>query len=182
MTTQITQITLNDVDLKKVQKVAKEFNNDINAINRQIRTIQSIKCRLKKQKFRKDYEVQMTRVLKNEQILKEARNLMKPKNIPVTQFNSEDIEKLNYNETIAAIRSIQSKKSLTKYLTIQPGESSEYLKACEIENNLKIHKSKISPKVKKNVTSKKLLNVVETIESSGDLEKEEIIRLLKELM
>lgn len=170
------------VDLKKIQKVANEFDNDPIKINREIKRIQSIKCRLKKQKGRKTYNEEMTQILQTEQILKEARNLITPKKKATTMYTSEDIEKLSYDETIKAIRSIQSKKSLTRWLTTEEGENSEYKNALKIEEMLKAHKDKIAPTSPDTVKKIKVQTILNTLEESGDLDKNEVVRLLKELL
>ena len=47
-------------NLKQVEKVVKEFNNDEMAIQKELKRIQSVKCRLKKQKGKSTYEREMT--------------------------------------------------------------------------------------------------------------------------
>ena len=123
-------------NLKQIEKVVKEFNNDEMAIQKELKRVQSVKCRLKKQKGKSTYEKEMTETLKYEQILKEAKNLLNPKEKFVTDYNQDDVNQLDYDETIKAIRSIQSKKTLTKWLTDIEGDNDEYRKACEIEKML----------------------------------------------
>ena len=117
-------------NLKEVERIAKEFGNNELLIQKELKRIQSVKCRLKKQKGKSSYEKEMTEVLKYEQILKEARQLLDPKEKPVTQYEQKDVDQLDYDETIKAIRSIQSKKTLSKWLTDIEGDNDEYRKAC----------------------------------------------------
>jgi hypothetical protein len=102
-------------NLKEIEKIANKFENNVDLISKEIKRVQSIKCRLKKQKGKKSYEQEMTETLRYEEVLKEAKQLLDPKEKPVTMYTQEDVDKLDYDETIKAIRSIQSKKTLSKY-------------------------------------------------------------------
>ena len=101
-------------NLKEVEKVAKKFEDDVLLISKELKRVQSIKSRLKKQKFKSTYEKEMTEVISYEQVLKEARQLLEPKEKFVTNFEKSDIDKLDYDQTIKAIKSIQSKKANSK--------------------------------------------------------------------
>lgn len=173
---------LKNVNLKEVEKLANQFDNDIEKIKKEIKRVQSIKCRLKKQKGKKTYEQEMTEILKYEQLLKEVRNLLNPKKKPVTQYTWEDIEKLSYEETIKAIRSIQSKKSLTRWLTDEEGNNDEFKRACEIEQMLIKHREQIKPVDKGYIRKTDLIKIIETIESSGVLSQERIVEMLRSLL
>ena len=117
-------------NMKEIEKAAEKFGNDLEAVAKELKRVQSLKCRLKKQKGKKTYEEEMTEVVKYEQVLKEVRQLLDPKEKPVTMYTQEDVDQLDYDETIKAIRSIQSKKTLTKWLTDVEGDNDEYRKAC----------------------------------------------------
>lgn len=168
--------------LKDIEKVAKKFDNDVEKVRKELKRIQSVKCRLKKQKGKSSYEKEMAEVLKYEQVLKEARQLLDPKEKPVTQYTQEDIDKLDYDETIKAIRSIQSKKALTKWLTTVEGDNDEYRKACEIEKMLIERRKKIKPVDNEYVRKTDVQTIIDTIESSGKLSQEKIVELLKRLI
>src|SRR5574344_468497 len=103
-------------NLKEVEKVAAELGS-VEAVAKELKRVQSVKCRLKKQKGKATYETEMTEVIKQEQILKEARQLLDPKEKPVTQYEQEDVDQLDYDETIKAIRSIQSYSALRHRLS-----------------------------------------------------------------
>ena len=124
----------------------------------------------------------MSETLKYEQLLKEVRSLLSPKKKPVTQYTLEDVEKLDYDETIKAIRSIQSKKTLTRWLTPEEGNNEEFKKACEIEKMLIEHREKIKPVDETYIRKTDLIKIIETIESSGELSQERIIELLRSLL
>lgn len=100
------------VNLEQIEKVANDFNNDVNELNRELKRIASIKCRLKKQKGKSTYSDEMQTVLDYEQVLKEAKQLISPKSKFVTDFKQSDVDKLDYDQTVKAIKSIQSKKAI----------------------------------------------------------------------
>ena len=169
-------------NLKNIEQVANELNNDLEKVSRELKRIQSIKCRLKKQKGKSSYENEMSEVLRQEQVLKEVRQLLDPKEKTVTTFEQEDIEKLDYDETIKAIKSIQSKKTLTRWLTTIEGDNDEFRQACKIEQMLLEHKKQIRP-IEENVVRKSdLMTIIETIESNEELSQERIVELLKGLL
>lgn len=130
--------------LKNIEKVAKSYQN-VDEVKKAIRSLQSQKSRLKKQKRRKDYDEKMTEILQQEQLLKEVRDYFEPKTIPVPKMTQKDIELLNYEETLKAIKSIQSKKCNVQHLTDNINDNEEYKKACEIEEMLLKHKENIKP-------------------------------------
>ena len=169
-------------NLKNIEQVANELNNDLEKVSRELKRIQSIKCRLKKQKGKSSYENEMSEVLRQEQVLKEVRQLLDPKEKTVTTFEQEDIEKLDYDETIKAIKSIKSKKTLTRWLTTIEGDNDEFRQACKIEQMLLEHKKQIRP-IEENVVRKSdLMTIIETIESNEELSQERIVELLKGLL
>ena len=168
--------------MTEIEKVAAKFNNDLEAIAKELKRVQSLKCRLKKQKGKKTYEEEMTEVVKYEQVLKEARQLLDPKEKPVTMYTQEDVDKLDYDETIKAIRSIQSKKTLTKWLTDVEGDNDEYRKACAIEAMLIARRESTKPVDNEHIRKSDLQSIIDTIESSGKLSQKKIVELLKSLM
>lgn len=169
-------------NLKKIEQIANEFDNDLEKVQRELKRIQSIKCRLKKQKGKKTYESEMTEILKQEQVMKEVRNLIDPKEKTVTTFEQSDIDLLDYDETIRAKKSIQSKKTLTRWLTSVEGDNDEFRNACRIEKMLIEHQNKIRPIDETVVRKTDLMTIIETIESNEDLSQERIVDLLKSLI
>lgn len=169
-------------NLKEIEKIANEFNNDLALVKKEIKRIQSVKCRLGKQKGRTTYQAEMTEVLRQERVLVEVRNLLDPKEKTVTTFEQEDVDRLDYDETIKAIRSIQSKKTLTKWLTSVEGDNDEYREACRIEEMLKAHRDNIKPIDETTIRKTDLVTIIETIEASGDLSQERIVELLRGLL
>lgn len=173
---------MTNTNLKEIEKVAKKFNNDAEAVAKELKRVQSLKCRLKKQKGRKSYQQEMSDVLRYEQVLKEVRQLLNPKEKPVTMYTQEDVDKLDYDETVKAIRSIQSKKVLTKWLTDVEGDNDEYRSACKIEKMLIARRESTKPVDNEYVRKTDVQTIIDTIESSGDLSQERILELLKSLM
>ena len=168
--------------LKNVEKVAKSYAN-VEEVKKALRSIQSRKSRLKKQKGRADYEELMTRILQEEQLLKEVRDYFEPKSIPVTQMSQKDIEQLNYEETLRAIKSIQSKKCLVQHATERIEDNMEYQKACEIERMLLEHKKNIKP-IEETVVRKSDINsLIDHLENQEEkVSTGYVISLLKELL
>lgn len=169
-------------NLKEIERIANKFDNDVEKIRVELKRIQSAKCRLKKQKGKSSYQSEMTEVIRYEQVLKEARQLLAPKKKPVTMYEQADVDQLDYDETIKAIRSIQSKKTLSKWLTTVEGDNDEYRKACEIEKMLVERREKIKPVDNEFVRKTEVQTIIDTIESSGKLSQEKILELLKRLV
>lgn len=169
-------------NLKNIEKVANELNNDLENVKRELRRVQSIKCRLKKQKGKSSYEEEMRQVLEEEQVLKEVRALLEPKDKFVTSFNEEDVERLDYDETIKALKSIQSKKTLTRWLNDREGDNDEFRNACKIEEMLKKHRDNIKPIEDSVVRKSELVTIIDTIKDNKNLSQERIIELLERLL
>ena len=62
--------------LKEIENMAVKFNNSVEDVSRELKRIQSIKCRLKKQKGKSTYEKEMTETLKYEQVLNLLSNIL----------------------------------------------------------------------------------------------------------
>lgn len=168
--------------MTEIEKMAEKFENNVELVAKELKRVQSLKCRLKKQKGRKTYEAEMTEIVKYEQVLKEARQLLNPKEKPVTMYTQEDVDQLDYDETVKAIRSIQSKKVLTKWLTDVEGDNDEYRKACAIEAMLIARREATKPVDNEYVRKTDIQTIIDTIESSGQLSQEKVVELLKSLM
>ena len=169
-------------NLKEIEKIANEFNNDLEKVEKALKSVQSTKCRLKKQKYKSTYESEMNEVLKKEQVLKEVKALLNPKEKFVTDYDQSDIEILDYDQTVKAIKSIQSKKTHTRYLTPIEGDNDEYRKACQIESWLIEHKDKIRPIDETTIRKTDLITIIDTIKSNEDLSQERIVELLESLI
>ena len=169
-------------NLKEIEQIANKFGNDVEKIASELKRVQSVKCRLKKQKGKSSYQSEMAEVLKYEQVLKEARQLLDPKEKPVTMYEQADVDQLDYDETIKAIRSIQSKKTLSKWLTEVAGDNDEYRNAVKIEKMLIERRENIKPVDDEYVRKTDVQTIIDTIESSGKLSQAKIVELLKSLL
>lgn len=170
------------VDLKRVEEISAKFENDEASLAKELKRVQSVKCRLKKQKGRANYDQLMTETLQYEELLKEARQLLTPRAKSVTQFTQEDVDTLDYDETVKAIRSIQSKKTLTKWLTGVEGDNDEYREAVRIEKMLTARRDLIKPVDEGHIRKSDLITVIETIEESGKVSQAKILEMLKSLL
>jgi hypothetical protein len=168
--------------LKNIEQVAKSYGS-VEEVKKAIRSLQSRKSRLKKQKGRADYEELMTEILQEEQLLKEVRDYFEPKRIPVPEMTCEDIQLLNYDETVKAIKSIQSKKCLVQHATERIEDNVEYQKACEVERMLLEHKKKIKP-IEETVVRKSDINsLIDHLENQEEvISTKYVISLLEELL
>ncbi len=168
--------------LKNIEQVAKSYAN-VEEVKKAIRSLQSQKSRLKKQKGREDYEELMTEILQKEQLLKEVRDYFEPKTIPVPEMTQKDIELLNYEETLRAIKSIQSKKCNVQHLTENIEDNIEYQKACEIERMLLEHKKNIKPIEDIVVRKSDINDLIDHLQNQdAKIETKYVISLLEKLL
>ena len=167
--------------MKNIQKIAKKYKN-VEEVKKAIRSLQSRKSRLKKQKSRKDYNEKMTEILQKEQLLKEVRDYFEPKTIPVPKMTKKDIELLTYDETMKAIKSIQSKKCNVQHLTENINDNEEYQKACQIESWLLEHKENIKPIEETVVRKSEINDLIDHLQKQEEkISTEYVINLLEEL-
>lgn len=164
-------------DMKKIFEVKEAFNSDIVLVKRELKRLQSVKCRLKKQKSRADYQAKMTEVVQQEQVLKEVRQLLEPKKVAVPDFKQADVDRLDFEDTMKAIKSIQSKKCLS-----QENEA-EYKRACEVEQMLLEHKKQVRPADETTVKKTEIKAILENLKSltneeAGKVAKEQLEKLL----
>lgn len=169
------------INVKEVEKKAVELENDLELVKKELKRVASMKCRLLKQKGRSDYEAKLEETLKEEQLLKEVKSYITGVKKTVTTFEQADVDQLTYDETMKALESIRSKKSNTKWLTDEPGENDEYRNACKIEQMLLEHKKTVKPIEDNTVRKSEIQNVIDTIESTGDISIEKILEMLNEL-
>jgi hypothetical protein len=165
--------------MNKVEMKAVELNNDMEQVKKELKRIASIKCRLKKQKGKSTFEKEMGEAIAYENLLKEVRAYLSgdtPKAVP--QYTQEDVDALSYDETVRAIKSIQSKKSLSKWLTEVEGDNDEYRNACKVEQMLRLHKETLQPTTVG--LSKASLKAI--LERSEQLTKEELLAELQSLL
>ena len=168
--------------LKNVEMKAIELGQDLEAVKKELKRVASVKCRLLKQKGLPNYEEKMEEVLKEEQLLKEVRTYLVGTKKTVTTYTQEDVDSLTYDETVKALKSIQSKKSLTRWLTTTEGDNDEFRSACKIEEMLKEHIKNVKPIEDNTVRKSDIQSVIDTIESTGKISTEKILEMLKALV
>lgn len=150
------------------------MSNQLEQIKRELKRIASVKCRLNKQRGKSSYEEDMRRVLEEEEKLKSIRDtLIQPKKT-VTTYTYDDIQQLSYEEVSKAIKSIQSKKSNTKWLTPIEGDNDEFRNACRIEEMLNQRRSELQPTA---ITFKS--KIEELLDNSEGMSKEELVEALR---
>lgn len=170
------------INVIEVEKKALELGSDLDVLKKELKRVASVKCRLLKQKGRPDYESALEEVLKEEQLLKEVRTYITGSKKTVTTFVQEDVDQLTYDETVKALKSIQSKKSLTRWLTPVEGDNDEFRSACKIEEMLKEHVKQVKPIEDNTVRKSDIQNVIDTIESTGNISTEKVLEMLRELV
>ena len=169
------------INMIAIEAKANELNNDMEQVRKAIRRVQSMKCNLLKQKGRKDYDVKMAETLAEEQILKEVRSLLEPKETTVTTMTQADVDKLDFDQTVKAIKSIQSKKTHTRWLTTTEGDNDEFRRACQIEQMLLKHKDEVKPIEDAYIRKSELQAIIDVIEATPDISRNRVLELLNSL-
>lgn len=168
-----------------------ELDNDLVKVNKELKRIASIKCRLKKMPGRKDYEAEMTKILQEEQLIKNVRDYLAEPKKNVNNLTEEDIEKMDYDEVCKAIRSIQSKKTHTKWAEdcekdesglFIPGSGESYKEACRIEAMLIARRNAVKPVDAGHVRKSDLLTLLEHIKLCSDMTVEECINRIEDFI
>ncbi|MNB86370.1 hypothetical protein D3C75_333120 [compost metagenome] len=168
--------------LKEIAELAKEFDT-VDDVKAELKRIQSVKCRLKKQKSLPGYEQKMTETVAMEQALKEVREMFEPKTLTFTNMTAEQIAELNYDETIRAIKSVQSKKCNTQYLTDNIETNVEYQAAVKQEQLLLEHKKNVKP-IEDTVVKKSSINdLIDLFENMDEkIDRDYVLEQLKGLL
>lgn len=174
-------MTSKKVDLTAIEAAKAEFNGDLGLVKKELKRLQSVKCRLKKEKASADYQSRMEAVLDREQVLKEVRSLLDPKEVKVPDFTQEDVDRLDYDQTMKAIKSIQSKKCLSLQDDSEHGRS-ELAKAEKVEQMLLAHKKTVKPVEDGVVRKTEVQAILTEIQNNKKLTKKAIEELLSKLV
>lgn len=169
---------MSKVDLTAIEAAKNEFNGDLGLVKKELKRLQSVKCRLKKEKDSADYQSRMEHVLDREQVLKEVRALLDPKEKAVPDFEQADVDRLGYDETMKAIKSIQSKKCLALQDNTEHG-AAELAKAERVEAMLLEHKKTVKPVEDGMVRKSEIQAILEQLQNNPkSLSKKAIEELL----
>lgn len=166
-------------NLKDAAVVAKQYQGNLRALKDKIRAVQSKKCMLKKRKSVENYEQAMAEILAEEQVLKEARELLDPHDRKVTEYTEADVQALDYDSARKALRSIQSTKCLTSSLAEDKGR---YENALKIEKMIKARLEEVKPIEDGLIKKKELIGVIDAIKTGHKMKTEDIVKMLEELL
>lgn len=170
---------------------SEELNNDLSLVQKEIKRIASVKCRLKKMPGRKTYNEEMTKILQEEQLLKSVRDYLAGPKKNINNVTPEDVENMDYDEVCKAIRSIQSKKTHTKWAEdcekdekgiYIPGSGPSYKEACRIEAMLIERRKELKPIDAEHIRKSDLLALLENIELASDMDVETCIQRIKDFI
>lgn len=167
------------IDMRKVVAAANDLDNSIENVNRELRKIATIKCRVKKSPGRSDFQENLTNILQKEELLKNVKSYLSGPRKTVFNLTQEEIDVMDIEEVIRAIKSIQSKKTHTKWQTTNPGDNDEYREACRVENMLKARRAQLEPKVTGVMSRVKLLAYLEVLRICDDLTVDECIEKIE---
>ena len=157
-------------DMRAVIETAANLDNNIENVNRELKRLASVKCRLKKMPGRSDFQANMTAVLQQEELLKNVRAYLNGPRKNVNTVTQEDVDRMTLDETMKAIKAIQSKKYHTKWLTNNPGDNDDYREACRIEEMLKKHRDIMAPRVTGHISRNELLDFIGIIRMCDDID------------
>lgn len=159
---------------------AQKYAGDLDALKRELRNVQSKKCTLKKRKSVENYEAAMAELVAEEQVLKEARQILEPHDRKVTEYTQADVDMLDYDSCRKAIRSIQSTKCLTSTLA---DDKSRFENACKIESMLQARLTELKPIDDELLKKKELVGVLDSIKTAGpEMTLEKAIEMIEALI
>jgi hypothetical protein len=138
--------------------------NRLTEIARQLKNLSSIKTNLKKQQLRKDYHEKLAAVTTAMDALQDERRRLQPPKHTVTTITQEQVADLDYDETVRAIKSIQSKKTRSQYSE----DREPYESAIRIEQMLLAHKETLKPSDRSSVRLSTIREILEIASQSPD--------------
>lgn len=170
---------MTNIDMTQVIAKATELNNDIVQLNRALKRVASAKTRLNHAPGLPDYNAKMAAVLQEEQLLKNVRSYLTEPRKTVNDLTADDIAAMDYDEVCKAIRSIQTKKTHTKYAEdckkdehglFIPGSGAMYQEACRIEDMLKERREELQPSNTLRFSKAALRELIATLRLCSDLD------------
>lgn len=169
-------------NVKAIEAKAMELNNDLEKVEKALKNVASRKCRWLKQPGRPDYAEKLDEMLREEQLLKQVRTYLTGPKKTVTRFEQDDVDQLTYDEAKNALKSIQSKKALTRWLTATEGDNDEFRSACRIEAMLKVHMQDVGPVPVNCVRKTEIQSVIDLIDMTSDISVAKIREMLTSLV
>ena len=133
---------------------ANELQNNLGTVNKELKRVASVRCRLNKMPGRSDYALKIAEADEENELLKAVREYLAGPTKNVNTLTAEAIEDMDYDTVCKAIRSIQSKKTHTKWAEdcekdeeglYIPGSGAMYKEACRIEEMLKARREVLQP-------------------------------------
>lgn len=182
---------MTNIDMTKIVEKANELNCNMVEVNKALKRIASVKCRLKAAPGRADFQANLTACLQEEELLKNVRAYLTEPRKTVNDLDAADIEAMDYDEVCKAIRSIQSKKTHTKYADdcerdehglFIPGTGAMYQEACRIEEMLKERRDVLQPEGTVRFTKARLRELIATLRLCSDLDVETCLNKIEAFM
>lgn len=170
---------MTNIDMTQVIAKATELNNSIVELNRALKRVASAKTRLNHSPGLPDYNAKMAAILQEEQLLKNVRSYLTEPRKTVNDLTAEDIAAMDYDEVCKAIRSIQTKKTHTKYAEdcqkdenglFIPGSGAMFKEACRIEDMLKERREDLQPSGTLRFSKAALRELIATLRLCSDLD------------
>lgn len=178
-------------DMTAIVTKAEELNNDLTDVQRELKRVASIKCRLKKMPGRKSYQEEMTAILQEEQLIKNVRDYLSTPKRTINTITQDDIDAMTYDEVSKAIRAVQSKKTHTKWAEdcekdesglYVPGSGKSYKDACELERKLMARRDCVKPTDEGTIRKNDLRSLLDELKTCSDLDVETCISRIEEEM
>lgn len=160
---------------------ATELDNSMVNVNKALKRVASVKCRLNHAPGKATFQAEMAACLEEERLLKAVRDYLTEPRKTVNNLTADDIANMDYDEVCKAIRSIQSKKTHTKWADdcekddagmFIPGSGAAYKEACRIEELLKTRRDELQPESSKRITKAAMLEFVDTMRNDPALDVE----------
>lgn len=170
---------MTNIDMTLVIAKAEELNNDIIEVNKALKRVASVKCRLKSAAGKPSFNEDMTRCLQEEQLLKHVKGYLSEPHKTVSNLTAEDIANMDYDEVQRALNSIRSKKTHTRWAEdcmkdenglFVPGTGAMFKEACRIEEMLKERKYELKPAGSTSFTKAALRELIANLRLCSDLD------------
>lgn len=179
------------MNMTNVIAKSTELDNDLVKVHRELKRIASVKCRLKKLSNARDYEEKMTRVLQEEQLLKNVRDYLNGPRKNINTVTQEEIDNMDYDEVCRALNAIRSKKTHTLWAAdcekgedglYIPGSGASYKEACRIEEMLKVRRNDVKPIENNAIRKTDLQAMLDTLKVCSDLDVTTCIARIEQFM